>query len=37
MECMWPVKQVTLADVILWSRDHILTERPELFMKGDSV
>ena len=29
--------QVTLADVIIWSRDNILTERPELFMKDNSV
>ena len=29
--------QLTLADVIKRSRDNILTERPELFMKDNSV
>lgn len=26
-----------VADVVVWARDNILTERPELFMKGSSV
>jgi hypothetical protein len=29
--------QVTVSDVMLYARDHLLTERPELFMKGHSV
>lgn len=28
---------LTVLDVIIWARDHLLTERPELFMKGNSV
>lgn len=29
--------QVTLAAAMAWARDNLLTERPELFMKGSSV
>ena len=29
--------QVTVSDVMLYARDHLLTERPELFMKGNTV
>lgn len=29
--------QLTVAAAMAWARDHLLTERPELFMKGDSV
>lgn len=29
--------QVTVSDVMLYARDHLLFERPELFMKGHSV
>ncbi len=29
--------KVTLADVIVKARDDLLTDRPELFMKDDSV
>ncbi|KAK9827379.1 hypothetical protein WJX81_004735 [Elliptochloris bilobata] len=29
--------KVTVLDVMLYARDHLLTERPELFMKGNSV
>jgi ubiquitin related modifier 1 len=28
---------VTVLEVIMYCRDHLLTERPDLFMKGDSV
>lgn len=31
------VAQVTVSDVMLYARDHLLTERPELFMKGNTV
>lgn len=30
-------RQVTLAAAMAWARDNLLTERPELFMKGSSV
>lgn len=30
-------EQVTLAAAMAWARDNLLTERPELFMKGSSV
>jgi hypothetical protein len=29
--------QLTVAEAMLWARDNLLTERPELFMKGSSV
>lgn len=29
--------QWTVGRIIMWAREHLLTERPELFMKGDSV
>jgi ubiquitin related modifier 1 len=28
---------LTVARLLPWARDHLLKERPELFMKGDSV
>jgi ubiquitin related modifier 1 len=28
---------LTVAQLLPWARDHLLKERPELFMKGDSV
>lgn len=30
-------KQLTVAAAMEWARDNLLTERPELFMKGSSV
>ena len=32
-----PVPQVTIRELLPWMRDHLLAERPELFMKDDSV
>lgn len=35
-----PVKdgsELTLGEVMAWARDNILTERPEMFMKGNTV
>lgn len=32
-----PLGQVTVGQLLPWARDHLLTERPELFMKGESV
>ena len=29
--------QLTVRQLLPWMRDHILRERPELFMKGDTV
>jgi Urm1 (Ubiquitin related modifier) len=29
--------QLTIRDLLPWLRDNLLTERPELFMKDDSV
>lgn len=29
--------QLTVAEAMAWARDNLLTERPELFMKGSSV
>lgn len=29
--------QLTLGQTVVWARDNLLTERPELFMKDDSV
>ncbi len=29
--------QLTVAEALVWARDNLLTERPELFMKGSSV
>ena len=28
---------MTVSDVMLYARDNLLTERPELFMKGNTV
>ncbi|KAK9815496.1 hypothetical protein WJX72_004660 [[Myrmecia] bisecta] len=30
-------KQVQLGSLLVWARDNLLTERPELFMKGNTV
>lgn len=30
-------QRLTVGDVIQWARQHLLTERPELFVKGDTV
>eukprot|EP00193_Tetraselmis_chui_P000247 CAMPEP_0177761106 /NCGR_PEP_ID=MMETSP0491_2-20121128/5628_1 /TAXON_ID=63592 /ORGANISM="Tetraselmis chuii, Strain PLY429" /LENGTH=78 /DNA_ID=CAMNT_0019277059 /DNA_START=248 /DNA_END=484 /DNA_ORIENTATION=- len=30
-------KEFTMKELLVWARDNILTERPELFMKDDSV
>lgn len=37
LHCTPPTAQLTVAVVMAWLRDNLLTERPELFMKGDSV
>ena len=29
--------QATVAELLTWMRDNLVRERPELFMKGDSV
>lgn len=29
--------KLTVAEALVWARDHLLTERPELFMKEGSV
>ncbi|KAI3437868.1 hypothetical protein D9Q98_000314 [Chlorella vulgaris] len=29
--------QLTVAEAMAWARDNLLTDRPELFMKGSSV
>lgn len=29
--------QLTVGQAMAWARDNILTERPEMFMKGDTV
>lgn len=29
--------QLTVRRLLPWARDHLLRDRPELFMKGDSV
>lgn len=29
--------QLTVGEAMAWARDNILTERPEMFMKGDTV
>lgn len=29
--------QLTVRELLPWARDHLLQDRPELFMKGDSV
>lgn len=29
--------QLTLGDLLLWLRDNLLTERPELFLQGSTV
>jgi ubiquitin related modifier 1 len=28
---------LTVAELMAWARDNLLTQRPELFMKGDTV
>ena len=33
----YSVVQVTIRELLPWMRDHLLAERPELFMKDDSV
>ena len=30
-------KQLTVGEAMAFARDNLLTERPEMFMKGDSV
>ena len=30
-------QQLTVGETMVWARDNILTERPEMFMKGTSV
>ena len=35
--CVYHVMQLTIRDLLPWMRDNLLTERPELFMKDDSV
>lgn len=32
-----PVEGLTAGALIAWARDHLLRERPELFVKGNSV
>ena len=29
--------ELTVGEAMAWARDNILTERPEMFMKGDTV
>jgi len=29
--------QLTVGEIMAWARDNLLTERPEMFMKGSSV
>lgn len=29
--------KLTVAETLMWARDHLLTERPELFMQGSGV
>lgn len=29
--------QLNVQQVVVWARDHLLKERPELFAKGDTV
>ena len=31
------VLQLTVSDVIFWAKDNLLTERPELFVKDNTV
>jgi hypothetical protein len=35
--CVLLCLQLTVAEAMAWARDNLLTERPELFMKGSSV
>ena len=39
--CRFPAvhvdEQLTVRQLLPWTRDKLLQERPELFMKGDSV
>lgn len=30
-------KALTVRDTMIWMRDHVLRERPEMFMKGDTI
>lgn len=30
-------RQLKMSQLLVWMRDTMVTERPELFMKGDSV
>ena len=30
-------EQVTVREAMAWMRDHVLVERPEMFMKGDTM
>ena len=32
-----PDGRATVGQLLPWARDHLLTERPELFMKGSTV
>ncbi|GMH38060.1 hypothetical protein BSKO_05944 [Bryopsis sp. KO-2023] len=32
-----PSEQLTVGNLLVWTRDNLLSDRPELFMKGDSV
>jgi hypothetical protein len=35
--CPSPTHQLTVRQLLPWARDNLLQDRPELFMKGDSV
>jgi hypothetical protein len=35
--CCMHLLQLTVAEAMAWARDNLLTDRPELFMKGSSV
>ncbi len=37
LSCSTLLVQLTVAEAMAWARDNLLTERPELFMKGSSV
>jgi len=37
LSCLPCQSKWTVGRVIMWARENLLTERPELFMKGDSV
>jgi hypothetical protein len=34
---LYPPPQLTVRQLLPWTRDNLLQDRPELFMKGDSV